>query len=97
MARKWPVQPVSAMREEVGTMLLLLVTVEAEGPSGGDAVVELLIAIELLVSKTVVGVVTGCLPMLLGSPRSQASRGVASTGAGGTGGGTTAGASPRSL
>jgi hypothetical protein len=55
-------------------MLLLLVTVEAEGPSGGDAVAELLIAtIELLVSKTVVGVVTGLVPILLGSPRSQAS------------------------
>ena len=86
------------MREEVGTMLFVLVTVEAEGPSGGeDAVVELLIAIELLVSKTVVGVVTGCLPVLLGSPRFQATRGVASTGAGGTGGGTTAAASPRGL
>ena len=80
MARKWPVQPVSAMRE-VGTMLLLSVMVEAEGPSGGDAVVEILFAIEILVSKTVVGVVTGCLPVWLGSPRPQAARGVASTGA----------------
>jgi hypothetical protein len=35
--RKWPVHPVSAMRE-VGTMLLLLVMVEAEGPSDGRAV-----------------------------------------------------------
>jgi hypothetical protein len=98
MARKWPVQrPVSAMREEDGTMLLLLVTVEAEGPSGGNAVAELLIAIELLVSKTVVGVVTGWLPILLGSPRSHAERGVVSTGAGGTGGGATAAASRRGL
>ena len=40
MARKWPVQPVLATRE-VGTMLLLLVMVEAEGPSSGDAVVKL--------------------------------------------------------
>ena len=62
------------MREEDGTMLLLLVMVEAEGPSDGDAVVELFIAIELLFGKTVVvGVVTGCLPLVLGSPRSQAS------------------------
>jgi hypothetical protein len=84
MARKWPVQPVSAMS-----------VVGEEGPSGGDAVVELVVTIELLVGKTV-GVVTGCL-VWLGSPRPQAVIGVASTGAGGIVGGTTAAALPRGL
>ena len=74
---------------------MLLVMVEAEGPSGGNAVVELLVTIELLVGKTVV-VVTGCL-VWLGSPRLQTAAGVASTGAGGTAGGTTAAARPRGL
>jgi hypothetical protein len=74
MARKWPVHPVSAM-SVVGKMLVL-VMVEAEGPSGGKAVEVALFTIGLRCSKTV-GLGTGCV-VWLGTPCPQVAMGVAS-------------------